>query len=51
MSYNTKLVIKVANLYYKDGLTQESISKKLKISKYQVNRITKKGCKLRDSSD
>jgi len=42
MSYNTKLVIKVANLYYKDGLTQESISKKLKISKYQVNRILKK---------
>jgi deoxyribonucleoside regulator len=42
MSYNTKLVIKVANLYYKDGLTQESISKKLKISKYQVNRILKR---------
>ena len=42
MSYNTKLVIKVANLYYKDGITQESISKKLKISKYQVNRILKR---------
>ena len=27
---------------HKDGLTQESISKKLKISKYQVNRILKR---------
>jgi len=42
MGYNVKLVVKVSNLYYKDSLTQEEISKKLKISKYQVNRILKK---------
>ena len=42
MSYNVKLMVKVSNLYYKDSLTQEEISKKLKISKYQVNRILKK---------
>jgi len=35
-------MVKVANLYYKDNLKQESISKKLKISKYQVNRILKR---------
>lgn len=42
MSYDIKLMVKVSNLYYKDSLTQEEISKKLKISKYQVNRILKK---------
>lgn len=42
MSYNIKLMVKVSNLYYKDNLTQEEISEKLKISKYQVNRILKK---------
>ena len=42
MSYNVKLMVKVSNLYYKDSLTQDEISKKLKISKYQVNRILKK---------
>jgi DNA-binding transcriptional regulator LsrR (DeoR family) len=42
MGYNLKLMVKVANLYYKDNLTQENISKKLKVSKYQVNRILKK---------
>lgn len=42
MSYDIKLMVKVSNLYYKEGLTQEDISKKLKVSKYQVNRILKR---------
>lgn len=42
MAYDVRLMVKVSNLYYKDNLTQESISRKLKISKYQVNRILKK---------
>ena len=35
-------MVKVANLYYKDNITQDEIAKKLKISKYQVNRVLKK---------
>ncbi|MCE5328883.1 sugar-binding transcriptional regulator [bacterium] len=42
MAYDFKLMVKVSTLYYKDGLTQDDISKKLKISKYQVNRILKR---------
>jgi len=42
MSYNIKLMVKVANLYYKEQLNQEEIAIKLKVSKYQVNRILKK---------
>ena len=42
MAYDFKLMVKVASLYYKDGLTQDDISKKIKISKYQVNRILKR---------
>ena len=42
MAYDTKLMVKVANLYYKENLKQESIARRLKISKYQVNRILKK---------
>ncbi|MBN1298966.1 MAG: sugar-binding transcriptional regulator [Actinobacteria bacterium] len=42
MAYNTKLMVKVSTLYYNDNLTQDEIAKKLKISKYQVNRILKK---------
>lgn len=42
MIYDTKLMVKVSTLYYKDGLTQDDIAKKIKISKYQVNRILKK---------
>ena len=45
MSYDTKLMVKIANLYYKDNLKQESISRKLKVSKYQVNRILKRAIK------
>jgi deoxyribonucleoside regulator len=42
MAYNTKLMVKVSTLYYKDGLTQDDIAQKIKVSKYQVNRILKK---------
>jgi len=42
MAYDIKTMVKVSNLYYKDNLTQGDISKKLKISKYQVNRILKR---------
>lgn len=42
MAYDFKLMVKVATLYYKGGLTQDDISKKIKISKYQVNRILKR---------
>jgi len=42
MAYDTKLMVKVANLYYKENLKQESIARRLKVSKYQVNRILKK---------
>jgi len=42
MSYDTKLMVKVASLYFKENLKQESIARRLKISKYQVNRILKK---------
>ncbi|MCJ7472004.1 MAG: sugar-binding transcriptional regulator [Actinobacteria bacterium] len=42
MAYDTKLMVKIANLYYKENLKQESIARRLKVSKYQVNRILKK---------
>jgi deoxyribonucleoside regulator len=42
MAYNIKLMVKVSTLYYKDGLTQDEIAQKIKVSKYQVNRILKK---------
>ena len=35
-------MIDVANLYYMDKLTQDSIARKLNISKYKVNRILKR---------
>ena len=39
-------MVKVATLYYKDGLTQEKISRKIKVSKYQVNRILKRALEM-----
>jgi deoxyribonucleoside regulator len=42
MTYNIKLIVKIASLYYKEQLNQEEIAKKLKVSKYQVNRILMK---------
>jgi len=42
MAYDFKLMVKVSNLYYKDRLTQDEIAKRIKVSKYQVNRILKR---------
>ena len=42
MSYETGLMVEVAKLYYKDNLTQESVGRRLNISKYKVNRVLKK---------
>ena len=39
--YDPQLTYKVANLYYKDKLTQETIARKQNISKYKVNRVLK----------
>lgn len=39
--YKPQLMFEIANLYYKDKLTQESIARKLYISKYKVNRVLK----------
>lgn len=41
MAYDVKLMVKVSYLYYKRGLKQESVARKLKISKYKVTRILK----------
>jgi len=42
MSYSLDLQHEVAKLYYIDDLKQESIARRLKISKYKVSRILKK---------
>jgi len=39
--YDPQLIYKIANLYYKDKLTQETIARKQNISKYKVNRVLK----------
>ncbi len=39
MSYDIRLTLKVAELYYKDNLNQERIAKRLKISKYKVIKL------------
>lgn len=39
--YDPQFTYKVASLYYKSNLTQESIARKLNISKYKVHRILK----------
>ena len=41
MGYDTKLMVKVAKLYYKEKLAQLEIAKRIKISKYQVTRLIK----------
>jgi len=41
MAYEVKLMVQVSYLYHKHGLKQESIARKLKISKYKVTRILK----------
>jgi DNA-binding transcriptional regulator LsrR (DeoR family) len=45
MSYDANIMIKVAKLYYKDNLKQESIARRLEISKYKVNRVLKEARK------
>ncbi len=42
MSYSKELIYKVANLYYIEDLKQESIGRRLKISKYKVSRVLKR---------
>ena len=42
MSYDTQLLYSIAHLYYNDNLTQDSIARRLKISKYKVNRMLKR---------
>ena len=42
MSYNMELQHKVAKLYYIEDLKQESIGRRLKMSKYKVSRILKR---------
>ena len=42
MSYKTDLMYRVAKLYYMDELKQESVARRLNISKYKVSRVLKK---------
>lgn len=42
MIYDSDLVLKVARLYYNENLKQESVARRLNISKYKVNRILKR---------
>ena len=42
MSQGVKLMIKVAKLYYENNLKQESVARRLNISKYKVNRLLKR---------
>ena len=42
MSYNMESMFMIAKLYYKDNLKQDSIARKLNISKYKVNRVLKR---------
>ncbi len=42
MSYNLELQHRIAKLYYIDDLKQESIARRLNISRYKVSRVLKK---------
>ncbi len=42
MSYKLRLLYEVSKLYYIEDLKQESIGRRLKISKYTVSRILKR---------
>ena len=42
MRYNLELQHKVARLYYIEDLKQESIGRRLNMSKYKVNRVLKR---------
>ena len=42
MSYNQELLKKVSKLYYVENLKQESITRKLNISRYKVRKVLKR---------
>jgi len=42
MSYELKEIVRVADMYYKKNLKQESIGRRLGVSKYTVSRMLKK---------
>ena len=42
MTYDNNLIFEVSCLYYEDNLTQDSIARRLNISKYKVNRVLKR---------
>ena len=42
MSYENDLMVKIAKLYYRENLKQESVARRLKISKYKVSRLLRK---------
>ncbi len=42
MAYNLELLHEVAKLYYIEDLKQESIGRRLKMSKYKVSRVLKR---------
>ena len=42
MAYGLKLMYDVASLYYEDNLKQESVARRLNISKYKVSRVLKR---------
>lgn len=42
MAYDLELMTNIAYLYYKKNLTQESIARRLNVSKYKVNRALKR---------
>jgi deoxyribonucleoside regulator len=42
VSYSLELLHKVARLYYEENLKQESIGRKLQISRYKVCRVLQK---------
>lgn len=42
MAYDLDLMYDVAYLYYMNNLKQESIARKLSISKYKVSRVLKR---------
>jgi DNA-binding transcriptional regulator LsrR (DeoR family) len=41
MKYSEELMYKAAKLYYKDNLKQESVARRLNISKYKAIRVLK----------
>ena len=42
MTYELKEMIEVAEMYYKENLKQESIARRLGVSKYSVRRMLQK---------